>query len=307
MRACVIFNPTARGEKAARLRQQLDAIASQCALRMTARAGDARLLATEAVNGGFDTVVAAGGDGTINEVVNGIVDANGLDQVRLGVLPVGTVNVFARETGVPLNLSAAWQTILAGREMRIDLPTFELAGSSNEVVHRCFVQMAGVGWDARAIQLADWNLKKRIGQFAYVLAGVRALRTAHPRIQVTRGSADHAGQFVILGNGRFYAGSFSVFHRAHLQDGLLDVCIFPRLNWFVLVRYLWGFISRSPAHLRREIYFQTPELTLASTHPLPIQVDGEFTGHLPARCVIRPLALRILIPKTKNSEPRTKN
>src|SRR5882672_2238462 len=95
---CVIFNPTARGDKAKRFRQQLDSIAKQAKLKQTTAAGDARRLAAEAVKEGFDTIVAAGGDGTLNEVLNGIGDApKGFEGARLGLLPLGTVNVFARE------------------------------------------------------------------------------------------------------------------------------------------------------------------------------------------------------------------
>ena len=110
MRACVIFNPTARGEKAKRFRRHLDAFGSQCALKLTAAMGDARRLAAEAVVEGCGTVVAAGGDGTLNEVLNGIGDVpNGFDQARLAVLPLGTVNVFARELGIPTRLDRAWE------------------------------------------------------------------------------------------------------------------------------------------------------------------------------------------------------
>ena len=124
MRTCVIFNPAARGEKATRFRRHLDAIGEQCKLKLTTAAGDARRLATEAVQEGFEILVAAGGDGTLNEVLNGIGDASGgFDRVRLGVLPLGTVNVFARELAIPSRLEKAWDIIRAGHQTRIDLPS----------------------------------------------------------------------------------------------------------------------------------------------------------------------------------------
>src|SRR5712691_3191908 len=102
VRTCVIFNPAARGEKAKRFRRHLDDLGSDCALKLTTAAGDARRLAAEAVAEGFEIVVAAGGDGTLNEVLNGIGDApGGFEKARLGVLPLGTVNVFARELALP--------------------------------------------------------------------------------------------------------------------------------------------------------------------------------------------------------------
>lgn len=294
-RTCVIFNPTARGEKAAQLRRHLIRAATDCSLWATQRTGDARTLAAQAVVDGYETVVAAGGDGTINEVLNGIADANGLDQVRLGILPIGTVNVFAQELDLPRQWPEAWQRILAGREIRIDLPELQFHSGARAGERQCFIQMAGAGWDARAIQLVDWSWKKRIGQYAYILSGLRALRSHHPLISVTSGAQSYSGEFVILGNGRFYAGRFSVFHQANFQDGLFDVCIFPRVNWFVLARYLWGFLSRTPAHLRREIYFQSSHIDLSATEPLPVQVDGEVVGQLPARCIIQRQVLRVVV------------
>ena len=122
MRTCIIFNPTAKGNKARNFRRHLDEFAADCTLKLTAAKGDARKLATQAVEEGFEIVVAAGGDGTLNEVLNGIVDApKGFERARLGVLPLGTVNVFAREVQIPLKLERAWETLRTGRETLIDL------------------------------------------------------------------------------------------------------------------------------------------------------------------------------------------
>src|SRR5207253_6625397 len=121
VRTCIIFNPTAKGNKARHFLEQLGGLATDYGLKKTTCAGDARRLAAEAVREGFETIVAAGGDGTLNEVLNGIGDApNGFEQARLGVLPLGTVNVFARELGIPIKLESAWETICRGHESRID-------------------------------------------------------------------------------------------------------------------------------------------------------------------------------------------
>ena len=126
MPTCVIFNPTARGDKARHFRRHLDEFAAGVALKPTQAPGHGRRLAAEAVRDGFETVVAAGGDGTVNEVLNGIADTpDGFARARLAVLPLGTVNVFARELGLPLRLAEAWQVILNGRERLIDAPFVE--------------------------------------------------------------------------------------------------------------------------------------------------------------------------------------
>lgn len=178
MRICVIFNPTARGNQARRFRARLDRLTGACAFKPTTGPGAGTFLATEAVNEGFDTVVAAGGDGTVSEVVTGLAQAaEGLARCRLGILPLGTINVFARELALPLNLDGAWETVLQGRETRVDLPFAEFHDAAGER-RRFFTQLAGAGLDSRAIAGVDWEWKKRIGWLAYVVAGLRALGKA---------------------------------------------------------------------------------------------------------------------------------
>ena len=174
MRICVIFNPAARGNKARHFRRQLNAIGSQCALKATTAPGDARQLAAEAVGEGFDLIVAAGGDGTVNEVLNGLGNApDGFARARLGVLPLGTINVFARELKIPLRIERAWDVLQRGREVLIDLPRVEFSTNGTRQ-KQYFAQLAGAGMDARAIELVDWGHKKKIGPLAYLIAGLKA-------------------------------------------------------------------------------------------------------------------------------------
>ena len=128
MRTCVIFNPAARGDKARHFRDHLTALSAEVTLKPTYAAGAGRPLAAEAVREGFEVVVAAGGDGTVNEVINGIAEVEGgLARTRVGVLPLGTVNVFAKELGLPTAFDPAWRIIQSGGETRIDLPEAEFA------------------------------------------------------------------------------------------------------------------------------------------------------------------------------------
>jgi diacylglycerol kinase (ATP) len=293
---CVIFNPTAKGEGAKRALRHLEAMREQCAFKPTFAAGTARTLATEAVREGYQTVVAMGGDGTVNEVLNGITDhPDGLLRTRVGVLPVGTVNVFARELGLPLRFGRAWKIVCSGREIKIDIPliTFQTAQGS---VTRFFAQMAGCGLDARAVELVSWQLKKRIGQFAYVVAGIRALREPAARIQVLAGQLKSEGELVLIGNGRFYGGPVPIFRKADLRDGLLDVCVFPKVNWLVILRYACAYLSPRLLHQGPEQHLQVPSVRLESAQRIPVQLDGESVGHLPAECTVRRQVLRVLVP-----------
>src|SRR2546423_8787993 len=169
---CVIFSPASRREKALRFRAHLNPLSEQCTLKPTTAVGSGQTVAAEAVGEGFETVVAAGGDGTLNEVLNGIcAEPDGTKRTRLAVLPLGTVNVFAKELNLPTGFKAAWGIIEAGKETVIDLPfaEFTLNGLPQK---RFFAQMAGAGWDSRAIELVDWQYKKRVGGLAYVVAGL---------------------------------------------------------------------------------------------------------------------------------------
>ncbi len=296
MRICVIFNPAARGNKARHFRQWLDAAASACSLKPTQRAGDARRLAAEAVAEKFEVVVAAGGDGTVNEVLNGIGDApDGFARVRLGVLPLGTVNVFARELALPTKLEAAWAAIRQGHETRLDLPCVEYRGNGT-IQRRYFAQLAGAGLDARAIELVQWQLKKKIGPLAYVVAGLKALLGTQSRITAAGGGHSLTGELVLIGNGRLYGGQFRVFPQADLRDGVLEVCVFPRVTWFTLIRCGPSLLLRGRLPSAAVQTFRTDSLTLSSPAPTPLEADGELIGHLPASFSVQRARLRVIAP-----------
>jgi YegS/Rv2252/BmrU family lipid kinase len=251
-------------------------------------------LGAEAVREGFDTIVAAGGDGTINEVVNGIGDENGFARVRFGVLPLGTVNVFAREVRLPTQFDAAWEIIRNGQETQIDLGLTEYSQSGSPA-RRYFVQMAGAGYDAQAIALANWEYKKRIGALAYFVAGLQALRLSLHAMQVDCAGETFPAQLVIVGNGRFYAGSFPLFPMADLRDGLLEVTAFPKISVARLMRVGCGLMCNRLYTWGGARHFQVRELRLTSTQPVAFHVEGENTGTLPVRFSIVPRALRLLV------------
>jgi diacylglycerol kinase (ATP) len=282
----VIFNPAARGEKSQRLRAFLDAKVNQTVtLAPTRCAGDATILAAEAVAQGYDTVVAAGGDGTINEVVNGL-DTSG---VALGVLPLGTVNVFAQELGVPRELEAAWSVIEVGKVRSIDQGCAQAQGK-----RRLFVQLAGVGFDARTVRITNWELKKRIGLFSYLLAGAQVLWEPRRVVEVTPGGR---GSIVLIGNGRLYGGKLALFPKARLDDGKLDVCVFEKWSGLAVTRYMVGILQGKHTELPDVKYFQTDQFECrADSASAPYELDGEDAGEAPVRFSVLPRALRVIVP-----------
>lgn len=292
----VIFNPVARGDKARRFHAQLTALSSQCVLKPTLAPGDGRRLGAQAVREGFTTIVAAGGDGTINEVLNGIGDEEGgFARTRFAVLPLGTVNVFARELNLPTKLESAWRVIQAGREIQIDLPMAEFT-RSGQAERRYFVQMAGAGFDARANELVNWALKKKIGMLAYIWAGLKALCGPMPRIQLTTPKGSESCQVVMIGNGRFYGGSFHLFPLADLQDGLLEVTLFPKVNWHAAARAGCGLLCKRIYSIGGAQHIKSETVTLSSIEPVPFHLDGENAGHLPVRFSVSRGLLKVLAP-----------
>lgn len=296
MRVCVIFNPVAKGDKARRFRAHLDDIARQASLKLTRCAGEARRLAGEAVREGFEVIVAAGGDGTLNEVLNGIGEVpEGFERTRLGVLPLGTVNVFARELRIPIRLDLAWGVILRGRETRLDVAWAE-HGPAGAVERRWFAQLAGAGLDARAIELVNWKLKKIAGPLAYVYAGLKALLEKKPTLRATADSGTLAGELVLIGNGRLYGGNFATFDQAQMDDGLLDVCVFPRVNLWTLLRCAGPLLcaGKLPESVGRR--FQAEAFTVSGPAPAGFELDGELIGPLPVKFGVARRRLRMLVP-----------
>lgn len=296
MPICVIFNPAAKGHRARRFTQVLDRLKHEAELRATSGPNSAVDLAAAAVRDGFDTVVAAGGDGTLNEVLNGICAVpDGLAKTRLGVLPLGTMNVFARELGLPLDVNAAWQTIRCGAEARVDLAEVQFrAGNVTQTRH--FIQMAGAGLDARAIEIVDLRAKKAVGPAAYVMAGLKALCMRQPKIRVKTNDAEVECELVLLGNGRLYGGTFRVFPGASPFDGMLDICVFPKVNFGMLA---WCgpvllLTNELPGKAVRR--FRASSVTVESAGPVPFEVDGEFGGYLPATFTVKHSLLRVIVP-----------
>jgi YegS/Rv2252/BmrU family lipid kinase len=299
---CLIFNPSARGGKARRFRSNLPAF--RCAFLPTTGPGDGRRLASQAVREGFQTIIAAGGDGTVNEVLNGIGDVPGaLSSVRLGILPMGTVNVLARELQVPLNLRRAWEVVEAGRERTMDLGCVEFT-AEGKTQRRLFVQLAGAGLDSRAIERTRWKIKQRVGPLAYVVAGLEALRPPCPQLRVSPGkdckcefpglNFPLSGEWIAIGNGRYYGGPVAVFPAARMDDGLLDVCVLPRVTLAVVAAAAAGVCTGRVHRFLRSRLFQTTSVRMESDVPVPLQLDGENVGHLPATISVMPKALRII-------------
>ena len=281
-RTCIIINPAARGAKARLAR--LQKLARGAVIKTTIGPGDAEAQAERAVEQGYETIVAAGGDGTVNEVVNGI----GTAPVRLGILPMGTVNVFAMELGIPFGVEAAWK-VVRGRHVR----PIDLASANGHF----FVQMAGIGFDAQVVKENSRTVKKVIGPLSYLLTATKVAVAKPPRLRVlTHGKTVAEGSFVLVGNGRYYGGPFALFKEADPGDGLLDVCVFRGSDPVSIFRYLRGTLFGSVSTFSDVHYFKAKNLVVEADREVPLEVDGEVVGHSPVKFAIKHRRLHVLTP-----------
>src|SRR5436305_6399869 len=281
----IILNPAAHSERAQRKRAHVESLARDCVVCATTRTGEAELMARRGAEEGFEKIVAAGGDGTINEVVNGLAGTN----VTLGLLPIGTMNVFATELGLPVHdLEFCWNIVKGDSTRSVDLP------KANQ---KFFVQLAGVGLDAQVVKETSSQLKRNFGPLSYLISAAQVAARQPPRlfIQSEDASIDE-GSFVLVGNGRLYGGPFPFFKQAVIDDGLLDVIVFKRLGYLEIIKYLQDVIFSSDIRVPEIEYFHTSRLRVESEDEVPVEVDGELAGNCPVDFQIKEKALRVLAP-----------
>src|SRR5213082_507143 len=280
----IILNPAAHSERAQRKRAHVESLARDCVVCATTRTGEAELMARRGVEEGFEKIVAAGGDGTINEVVNGLAGAS----VTLGLLPIGTMNVFATELGLPVNdLEGCWNIVQGEHTRAVDLPR------ANQ---KFFVQLAGVGLDAQVVKETSTQLKRNFGPLSYLISAAQIAARQPPRlfIQSEDLSIDE-GSFVLVGNGRLYGGPFPFFKHAVIDDGLLDVIVFKRLGYLEIIKYLQDVVFSSDIRVPEIEYFQNRRLRVESDQSVPVELDGELAGNCPVEFSLFERSLRVLV------------
>jgi YegS/Rv2252/BmrU family lipid kinase len=298
MNATVVFNPNAgRGisnEAVHRVTAILEDAGWAVDTAMTCAPGDATRLARAAVEAGAGAVLAAGGDGTVNEVVQALAGT----QTALGYLPFGTVNVWARELGIPLLAEDAARALLEGRIETVDL------GRANE---RYFLLMAGLGFDAEVVRRAEAleRYKARTGILPYVAASMSAAvlyRGFDVELRYEDVIQRVEALMLVVGNTRLYGGRYYFTPRAVANDGWLDVCIVKGKGPLRLARQsLPLLVSGSVAYSDVEA-IRVRDLIIRSDTPIPYQLDGELTGATPLHIRVAPHALRVIVPSDASTE-----
>lgn len=290
-RIAVIYNPTSgrpreRQTAVETMAKYLSDAGKHVEILPTDHPNHATTLAREAVERGCDLVVANGGDGTMNEVLQALVGT----PAALGFWPGGTANVLASEIHFPTRIPDVAARILAGNVMPVTV------GKAND---RYFLLMVGIGLDAAVADAVDPELKKRMGKAAFALAALQYVRQwpMEPfHIELPDGET-FAGYFAVAGNGHSYGGGFRLTPEANLKDPNLDLCIFTsdqRVDYFRFALAAWAGTHRK---LPGVIYRKVPGLRITGPEGarIPFQVDGEVVGTLPLTLTTVPDGVRLLV------------
>lgn len=290
--AVIIANPTSGSyifqgrqieETVAFLRRQ----GWDATLQLTTGAGDARRLARGAVEQQLDVVIAAGGDGTINEIIQELAGS----ETALGVLPMGTVNVWARETNIPLDSAGARKVLVNGEIRRIDL---------GKVNNRYFLLMAGIGFDADVTNAVEKKPIKRLGVLGYLLMGAwlgLGYQSFRAFVTINGLLVKKNALQIIIGNTQLYGGTIKYTWQAKCDDGLLDLCIVrQRKMWGRVVVFLDFLLRRKQRH-QWVTYARSSVIEVRTRKPVAIQVDGDPIGYTPATFTIAPHALKVIVPR----------
>jgi YegS/Rv2252/BmrU family lipid kinase len=287
-RALIIYNPKARNAPGtSRLRAAADLYRIhgwQVDLAPTEAAGHATLLAREAAEAGTPVVFSCGGDGTLNEVVNGLVGT----ETRLSLIRGGTGNVFAKEIRLPRTPEKALRVLLEGEEGRFDL------GKAND---RYFLLMCGVGFDASVVRKVPSQTKRLLGTTSYVLWGVAEVARYRSKVVQIRVNDEEEQEidlyWLLLGNTRSYGGVLNITHEAIADDGLLDAYVFAgsRIPITTAARLAVQRQDGAPG-----VSFQRIQQLEIVTPGIPVQADGEYFGETPMTFSVAPKALTILMP-----------
>ena len=289
-------------------------------LRETSKPLDAIQLARDAVSKGARAVIAAGGDGTVNEVANGLVGTD----TALGVLPMGTTNSWALQMGIPaLNpvlpgtqaakLIASLEERTARpfpanyyRKMLLDAARVLVEGRTvavdvGELSGRYFLISAGIGLEAAIVESISLKEKRALGSWAYVLTAIGSAYRypgTDVRLNLDGKVVNVSTPLIVVSNIQLYGGMMAIGPKACVNDAKLDVCIFKGDGFFTFVQYAMEVLSHR--HLRdpKVEYYQCRDIVVESAHSLPVHVDGEPFTRTPVTIRTVPSSLKVIIPET---------
>jgi diacylglycerol kinase (ATP) len=300
--AILICNPTA-GSSSSRLKARArEAVAIlreggiEATVAFTSGSGDGKKLAQAAVNAGRELIIVCGGDGTINEVINGM----GPAKVPLAILPAGTANIVGREVGLPTAIQQAARELPGWRPCRIALGRATW-GAPESPHQRYFIAVAGIGFDAHIISKLDFTSKLRLGVVAYGWEALRQVfRYDFPRFQCTLNGLSVSPTFAVVQRSLHYAGWLRLARSHGLHQSQLACCFFSsrcRVRYFL---YALAVLTRMHHRLRDVRLLQGDPVVCIKQGkgpPIHFEVDGELAGQIPVTFEVVPDALTLLAPQ----------
>lgn len=289
-KARLIYNPTSGREEMKRrladVLQRLDSAGIETSCHATTGEGDATLAAAEAVERGYDLIIAAGGDGTLNEVINGMAEKENIPP--LGVFPLGTTNDFARALGISKNWEDYCDLVIRDETRPIDL------GKAND---RYFINIAGGGTLTELTYEVPSKLKTMIGQLAYYLKGLEKIVSLTPQELIINASGQTPihDEFMVflIANSNSVGGFEKLAPGASMDDGMFDVIALRKCNLAEFVRVITLALRGEHINDKKVVHFRTDYMEVVSPGPVQLNLDGEFGGVLPATFRMLPQHLRI--------------
>ncbi len=285
----VIFNPIAgRGsidKKLERIVSHFETYNYKVDLLRTTKKGDAGRFAGEC-NEGVTAVVAVGGDGTINEVINGLRDQD----VPVGIIPGGTSNLLAGELGISSSVEKACDIICNGKTYTMDL------GFDKE---RHFSLMAGIGIDAEVVREIDSVRSGNISKLSYVIPIIKTIFSyKYPSISVEVDGKHIVSDaaYVFVSNVKSYIGPVKFTYLAESNDGKFDICIIKGKGRYKIIKYIFGAITRTLLNFSDVIFLRGNEVGVSSDSEVLYQLDGDPGRALPARFILKPEAVKFFVP-----------
>lgn len=289
----LLFNPTSGGGVSASLSQFLLKNSGDFSIYTTKSAKDSHELLKHFVDNKEPIVTVSGGDGSINQALEEILGSD----TALGILPTGTMNVFAREVGISTTNFSKVLKIIQDKHI-LETDVFTLNGSP-------FIQMAGLGYDAHIIEQTSTEDKIKLGPLAYAQSLAKVFGSAPPQMHIeTAEGQTEEGVCVLLGNGKLYGGQVSLFEKARNTDGLIDALVIKSSGYQAVLdlgfRIMSGEALDKIPKTENISYLQSASLKITSSKEIPYELDGEYYGRSKSFIISKDArSLRVLAPKEK--------
>ncbi|HHT50698.1 MAG TPA: diacylglycerol kinase family lipid kinase [Eubacteriaceae bacterium] len=286
-----IVNPIAGKGQTARLAQEFERILQERGIKykivFTEYPGHAAKLAAEIDDKEFSKVVSVGGDGTLNEILNGL----NIEKFSLGIIPAGTGNDLIKSVDIPSNVMVAFEVVLSGEKRSIDI---------GYIQNKRFINVAGFGFDVEVLRETE-KLKKIVkGKVAYVLGVIKAIISFKPvKLHISIDGIEYKREAMVcaIGNGQYFGGGMKILPKAELDDGLYDICIIKKLPKPVLLYHFPKVFKGTHLEIPWVEYLKGKNVKILTQEPVLVNFDGEVSQQEVPDFNIIKNGLNILVPK----------